>query len=65
MPLLLLLILLTELLTVGFIILDVHLIREWYIWKDTIDDEYAAAAFMGQLLYLPGRFLEGLLSQGS
>jgi pimeloyl-ACP methyl ester carboxylesterase len=35
MPLLLLLLLLTDLLTVAFIVLDVHLIREWLHWKDT------------------------------
>ena len=49
MPLLLLLILLTELLTVGFIILDIHLIREWYTWKDTIDDEYARRCLYGAI----------------
>jgi pimeloyl-ACP methyl ester carboxylesterase len=49
MPALLLFLLLTELLTVAFIVLDIHLIREWYIWKDTIDDEYARRCMYGAI----------------
>jgi pimeloyl-ACP methyl ester carboxylesterase len=41
MPVLLLIVLLTELLTVAFIVLDIHVIREWYLWKDTFDNQYA------------------------
>ncbi|MDB5193056.1 MAG: alpha/beta hydrolase [Segetibacter sp.] len=41
MPVILLILLLTEFLTIAFIVLDVHLIREWYLWKDTYDEEYA------------------------
>jgi pimeloyl-ACP methyl ester carboxylesterase len=49
MPVIILLIVLVELFTVGLIILDIHLIREWYIWKDTIDDEYARRCLYGAI----------------
>ena len=49
MPVLLLILLLTELLTVAFIVLDIHLIREWYLWKDTFDDEYARRCLYGAI----------------
>ncbi len=49
MPLLLLIMFLTELLTVAFLIFDVYLIREWYLWKDTIADEHARHCLYGAI----------------
>lgn len=49
MPALLLLLFLTDLLTIAFIVLDIHLIREWYQWKDTYDDEYARRCLYGAI----------------
>jgi pimeloyl-ACP methyl ester carboxylesterase len=49
MPILLLILLLTELLTVAFIVLDIHLIREWYLWKDSFDHEYALRCLYGAI----------------
>ena len=49
MPVLLLFLFLTELLTVAIIVLDIHLVREWYIWKNTFDDEYARRCLYGAI----------------
>jgi len=40
MPLLLLLAILANLFTIGFIWLDVYLVREWYLHKDLIQEHY-------------------------
>lgn len=49
MPALLLFLFLAELFTVAFIVLDIHLIREWYLWKDTFDNEYARHCLYGAI----------------
>jgi pimeloyl-ACP methyl ester carboxylesterase len=49
MPALLLFLLLTDLVTIAFIVFDIHLIREWYQWKDTVDDEYAKRCLYGAI----------------
>lgn len=49
MPVLLLFLMLTELLTVAFIVFDIHLIREWYNWKGTLDHEYARRCLYGAI----------------
>jgi pimeloyl-ACP methyl ester carboxylesterase len=49
MPLLLLLLILPEIFTIAFIVLDVHLFREWYLWKDTYDHDYAMRCLYGAI----------------
>ncbi|TDH19944.1 hypothetical protein EXU57_21940 [Segetibacter sp. 3557_3] len=49
MPVLLLFLILTELCTIGIVFFGIHLFREWYLWKDTLDDEYALRCLYGAL----------------
>ncbi len=49
MPLLLLVLFLTQLLIIAVFIFDIYLIREWYQWKDTFDDEYARRCIYGAI----------------
>jgi hypothetical protein len=41
MPFFLLILFLADLLAITVIIFDVHFIREWYLWKGTIEEDYA------------------------
>lgn len=49
MPVLILFLLFTELFTIAIIVFDIHLIRDWYHWKDTVDDEYARRCLYGAI----------------
>jgi pimeloyl-ACP methyl ester carboxylesterase len=49
MPVMILILLLTELFTIGFLVLNIYLISEWYHWKDTVDDEYARRCLYGAI----------------
>ena len=55
MPLLLLALFLFELLTWAVIGIDIYLFREWYQWRDVVDDDYARQCLcwaLGLLAYL-------------
>ncbi|MCW3103666.1 MAG: alpha/beta hydrolase [Bacteroidetes bacterium] len=49
MPLILLLPLLFDLLTIGFVVCDVYLIHEWYYWHDTYRHDYAQYCLYGAI----------------
>jgi pimeloyl-ACP methyl ester carboxylesterase len=49
MPLLLLLLFLTDLITIVLIGGDIYLFREWYLWKDTIEFLYARDCLYGAI----------------
>jgi pimeloyl-ACP methyl ester carboxylesterase len=49
MPLFLLALLLADLLTIAFLGFDIYLIREWYHWKNTFDDDYAHRCLYGAI----------------
>src|SRR5215204_4869884 len=61
MPLLILIFLLADLLSIGFIFLDYYLWREWWDYRNTAADDYAtrclygAMALLGFMLF--GKFL--------
>jgi pimeloyl-ACP methyl ester carboxylesterase len=65
MPILLLVLFIAELLTIGFIVLDIFLLREWYLWRQTFDDDYARRCLywaIGVTMYsLLGKFPVSLL----
>lgn len=52
MPLLMLALFLTDLLSIAFIGLDIYLWREWYEYRDTVDDEYARRCLYGAIAML-------------
>ena len=58
MPILLLLFILPEIITICLLILDIHLYRQWYIWKDTLDHDYAVRSLYGAIA-LTAYFLIG------
>jgi pimeloyl-ACP methyl ester carboxylesterase len=39
-------------LTVGFVVADVYLFREWYLYRDTINDDYATRCLIGAVALL-------------
>lgn len=65
MPIILLILLLTEFLSIAFIVFDVYLIREWYLWNDTYNDTHARYCLYGAIALtafsLMGRMLIKLL----
>ena len=58
MPIILLVLLLADFLSVAFVVFDVYLFREWYQWKDTVDEEYARRCLYGAIA-LAGWMLVG------
>jgi pimeloyl-ACP methyl ester carboxylesterase len=57
MPLLILALFLTDLLSIAFVGLDIYLWREWYEYRDTIEDEYARRCLYGAIALLAVAFL--------
>lgn len=49
MPLLFLVFFLSELFTIAVIVFDIHLIREWYNWRNTYADEHARHCLYGAI----------------
>lgn len=52
MPLLILALFLTDLISIAFIGLDIYLWREWYEYRNTLDDEYARRCLYGAIALL-------------
>lgn len=52
MPLVILAIYLFSVVTVGLIAADVYLFREWYVYKDTANDDYAVRCLVGAIALL-------------
>jgi pimeloyl-ACP methyl ester carboxylesterase len=50
MPIILLLLLLADFLTIAIVVFDIHLFREWYLWRDTYGQEdYARRCLYGAI----------------
>lgn len=52
MPILIIVIYLVSLFTVAFVAADVYLFREWYLYKDTVNDDYAVRCLSGAIALL-------------
>src|SRR4051812_46628146 len=57
MPLLLLVMFLVDLLSVAILFIDYHLWREWYHYRDTLNDDYAQRCLIGAIALLGYSFL--------
>lgn len=52
MPLVLIALFLILLSTAGFVAADIYLFREWYLYRDTINDDYASRCLIGAIALL-------------
>lgn len=52
MPLVILALLLVTMSTAGFVAVDIYLFREWYLYRDTINDDYAVRCLIGAIALL-------------
>src|SRR4051812_20307880 len=57
MPLLLLVMFLVDLLSVAIFFIDYHLWREWYYYRDTLNDDYAQRCLIGAVALLCYSFM--------